>query len=162
MTRISTTSGNDGFSIEVIDDPVPEGATSSSSAAVARIRIGGFTEMFLMDLSFWSVDEYRRSWESALREIERSENAISCLIASMTDPAVSNFISCWPMYRDGDAIYVQNSLIILDGLNEPFDPQKPWRYVEPHSEVDEDGNRISEWVTSAAEVRQFRESTWGR
>ncbi|WP_254715005.1 hypothetical protein [Actinomadura sp. NAK00032] len=80
----------------------------------------------------------------------------------MTDPAVSNFISCWPMYRDGDAIYVQNSLIILGELNEPFDPQEPWRYVEPHREVDEDGNRISEWVTSAAEVRQFRESTWGR
>ncbi|KND39281.1 hypothetical protein IQ63_04645 [Streptomyces acidiscabies] len=115
-----------------------------------------------MDLSFWSVREYRRSWESALREIEFSEKATSCLIASITDPAVSNFISCWPMYRDGDVIYVQNSLIFLDELHEPFDPQEPWRYVEPHREVDEDGNRVSEWVTSVAKVRQFRESSaWG-
>lgn len=118
MTKISTTSGNDGFSIEVIGDPVPEGAASSSSDAVARIRLGSFAEVFLMNLSFWSVDEYRRSWESALREIESSENAISCLIASMTDSAASNFISCWPMYRDGDAVYIQNSLIFLDELDE--------------------------------------------
>ena len=65
MTQISTTSRNDGFSIEVIDDPVSEGATLSSSDAVARIRVGSFAETFRMDLSFWSVDEYRRSWESA-------------------------------------------------------------------------------------------------
>ncbi|WP_424229836.1 hypothetical protein [Actinophytocola sp.] len=103
-----------------------------------------------------------RSWESALREIERFAKATSCLIASITDPAVSNFISCWPMYRDGDVIHVQNSLIFLNELDEPFDSQAPWRHVEPHREVDEDGNRISQWVTSASEVRQFRESAWGR
>ncbi|SDI16768.1 hypothetical protein SAMN05421505_13655 [Sinosporangium album] len=161
MTQISTTSRNDGFSIELINDPVPEGATSSSSKAVARIRIGSFTETFLMDLSFWSIDEYRRSWESALEEIEGSENATSCLIASITDPAVSNFISCWPIYRDGDVIHIQSPLIILDELDEPFDPREPWRYVEPHRQVDEDGNRISEWVTTASAIRQFRESAWG-
>ncbi|WP_282704300.1 hypothetical protein [Streptomyces sp. CC219B] len=161
MTQISTTSRNSGFSIKVIDDSVSEGATPSPSEAVGRIWVGSFTETFLMDLSFWSVDEYRRSWEGALRKLEGSEKEISCLIASITDPAASNFISCWPMYRDGDMIHVQNSLIFLDELDEPFDPQEPWRYVEPHREVDEDGNRISEWVTSVSEVRQFRESAWG-
>lgn len=160
MTQISTTSRNNGFSIEVIDDPVSGGGTPSSSEAVGRVKVGDFTEKFRMNLSFWAVDEYRRSWETALRELERSEKATSCLIASITDPAASNFISCWPMYRDGDVIHVQNSLIFLDELNEPFDPQEPWRYVEPYCEVDEDGNRISEWVTSAFEVRQFRESAW--
>ncbi|MFY1678346.1 hypothetical protein [Streptomyces sp. WMMC905] len=114
-----------------------------------------------MDLSFWSVDGYCRSWESALREIERSSKATSCLISSITDPVASNFISCWPIYRDGDAIQVQNSLIILDDLDEPFDPQEPWRHVGPHREIDEDGNRISQWVTSMSKVRQFREYTWG-
>ncbi|GGW71339.1 hypothetical protein [Streptomyces xantholiticus] len=161
MTQISTTSRNSEFSIEVIDDPVAEGAAPSSSDAVARIRVGSFMETFLMDLSFWSADEYRRSWERALRELERSEKATSCLIASITDPAASNFISCWPMYRDGDVIHVKNSLIFLDELDEPFDPQEPWRHVEPRCEVDEDGNRISEWITSASQVRQFRESSWG-
>ncbi|MGP3980038.1 hypothetical protein [Streptomyces sp. KR80] len=161
MTQIATTSRNDGFSILMIDDPVSEEAIPSCSEAVGRIKVGSFTETFLMDLSFWTVDEYRRSWESALRELERTEKATSCLIASITDPATSNFNSCWPVYRVGDVVYVQSSVIFLDELDEPFDPQEPLRYVEPHCSVDEDGNRISEWTTSASQVRQFRESTWG-
>jgi hypothetical protein len=159
MAQISTIAGVDDFSIAVVDGPAPVGVIPSSEA-VGRIKVGSFTETFPMDLCFWSVDEYRVSWERALRELERAEAATSCLIASITDPAVSNFVWCWPLYREGDVVYVQNSIVFLDGLDEPFDPQEPWRYVQPHSSVDEDGNRISEWVTSASAVRRFRESTW--
>lgn len=162
MTQISTTSRNEEFVIEVIDDPTSEGASSLPSKAVGRIRIGEFTETFLMDLSFWTVDDYRRSWDGARRKLEEAENSTSCIIASITDPAASNFISCWPMYRDGEEVYVQNSIIFLDELHERFNPQEPWRYVEARSSVDEDGNRISEWSTSTSQVRRFRESAWGR
>lgn len=158
MTKISTTSENEGFAIEAIDEAASGDELPSDSQAVGKIQVGGFTETFVMDLSFWTVDEYRRSWQSALTEIERTEKATSCLVSSITDPATSNFISCWPLYRDGDAVYVQNSIIFLDELDEPFDPREPWRFVEPRSSVDEDGNRISEWVTSLSQVREFRES----
>ncbi|MFE5935756.1 hypothetical protein ACFQ69_10260 [Streptomyces sp. NPDC056470] len=162
MTQISTTSRNDDFAIEAIDDTISEGVTSLPSEAVGRIKVGEFTEKFLMDLSFWTVDDYRRSWDAALRKLEDAENSTSCLIASITDPAASNFISCWPMYRDGEVVYVQNSIIFLDELHEQFNPQEPWRYVEDRSTVDEDGNRISEWSTSTSQVRRFRESASGR
>lgn len=162
MTQISTTSRNDDFVIEVIDYPTSEGASSPPSEAVGRIRVGGFTETFPMDLSFWTVDEYCRSWDGSLRKLDEIDNSTSCLIASITDPETSNFISCWPMYREGEEVYVQNSIIFLDELDEQFNPQEPWRYVEPRSSVDEDGNRISEWLTSTSQVRRFRESAWGR
>lgn len=153
-----TTSKIDGFSIEVIDDPVSEGADPLTSNAVGRIRVGSFTEIFHMAMSFWSAEYYRRSWEGALREIERSEGASSCLISSITDPPLINFIFCWPLYREGEVIYVQNSLVILDELDEPFDLQEPWRWTRPRREINEDGHRISQWMTSASEVRKFRES----
>lgn len=162
MTQSSTTSRNDDFAIEAIDDTTSRGATSLSSEAIGRIRVGEFTETFLMDLTFWTVDDYRRSWDGALRKLEEAGNSTSCLIASITDPAASNFISCWPMYRDGEVVYAQNSIIFLDELDERFNPQEPWRYVEARSSVDEDGNRISEWSTSTSQVRRFRQSTWGR
>ncbi|MFI8350691.1 hypothetical protein [Streptomyces sp. NPDC085596] len=74
-----------------------------------------------MDLSFWTVAYYSRSWERALRELEASENSISCLISSITDPEAADFIFCWPIYREGEAVHVQNSIIFLDGL-EPGRP----------------------------------------
>ncbi|WP_307663479.1 hypothetical protein [Streptomyces sp. V1I1] len=115
-----------------------------------------------MDLSFWTVADYSRSWERALRELEASENSTSCLISSITDPETANFIFCWPIYREGEAVHVQNSIIFLDGLEEEFNPQEPWRYAEARSLVDEDGNQISEWSTTISEVRRCRESIGGQ
>jgi hypothetical protein len=161
MTQISTTSRNDGFAIEVLDGSASAGAAALPAGAAGRIRVGEFTETFLMDLSFWTVADYRHSWHAALRKLEEAENSTSCLIASITDPAASNFVSCWPMYREGEEVHVQNSIIFLDELDEQFDAQEPWRFVAARSTLDEDANRISEWLTSAAQVRRFRGSAWG-
>jgi hypothetical protein len=162
MTQTSTISRNSRFAIEVIGDPASEGDVSSPSEVAGRVTVGDFSESFPMDLSFWSVADYSRSWERALGELEASENSTSCLISSMPDPETANFIFCWPIYREGEADHVQNSIIFLDGLEEEFKPQEPWRYVEARSLVDEDGNQISEWSTTISEVRRFRESIEGQ
>ncbi|WP_406158910.1 hypothetical protein OG298_16330 [Streptomyces sp. NBC_01005] len=155
-------SRNSRFAIEVIGDPASEGGVSLPSEVAGRVTVGDFSESFLMDLSFWMVADYSRSWERALRELEVSENSTSCLISSITDPETANFIFCWPIYREGEAVRVQNSIIFLDGLEEEFNPQEPWRYVKARSLVDEDGNQISEWSTTTSEVRRFRESIGGQ
>lgn len=114
-----------------------------------------FTEDFPMDLTYWSEDNYRDSWTAALHVLDEGRTATTCLISSITDPTNSNFIFCWPLYRDGEDVYVQNSLIFLDELTDEFLPGEPWRSVEPRTTVDEDGNKISEWRTSMDEVRAF-------
>jgi hypothetical protein len=53
---------------------------------------------------------------------------------------------------------VQSSLIFLDDLPGMFDPARPWLSVPPRATVDEDGNRISEWRTDMAAIRQFMAS----
>lgn len=108
-----------------------------------------------MDLSYWSVPEYQESWINALTVIDAESDSTSCLISSITDPENSNFIFCWPLYRDGDDVYIQNSIIFLEELSGEFAPEEPWRFVEPRSTVDEDGNKISEWKTSIGAVREF-------
>lgn len=111
-----------------------------------------------MALGYWSVDEYVASWERALAFLEDSEDAVACLVASMVDPREGNFVNCWPLYRRGDTVLVQNAIIFLHELSTAFDPNMPWLSVEPHSVVDEDGNRISEWLAAFSEVQRFRES----
>ncbi|MEV6568863.1 hypothetical protein [Streptomyces kronopolitis] len=113
-----------------------------------------------MDLSFWSAREYRNNWRRALERIGQKNTTTSCLISSITDPGNSNFISCWPLYRHGQNVTVQSSLIFLDELNEEFSEAEPWHAIAPHSSIDEDGNRISEWVTQVSDVRAFLDSHW--
>ena len=158
MTQISTTSRSNGFAIEVVDSAASEDVQGASSEAVGRITVGEFAETFRMDLSFWSVSDYRRSWKRALQVLVDDEAAISCLISSITDPENSNFVFCWPLYRSGEDVYVQNSVVFLDELDSRFDPEEPWHFMRPRCAIDDDGNRISEWSTGMTELRLFLES----
>ncbi|MES9524792.1 hypothetical protein [Streptomyces capoamus] len=108
-----------------------------------------------MDLTYWDVEQYQASWAGALRVLERGDYATSCLIASITDPADSNFIFCWPLYRSGETVYIQNSIIFLEDHAEDFNPAEPWRYVRPRSTVDEEGHEISQWQTTISQIRRF-------
>jgi hypothetical protein len=139
------------FSVQVVE----LAHLADSPTALGRITVDGFFETFEMSLTFWNAEEYRASWRDALGELGKRDNATSCLVSSITDPSTSNFVFCWPLYRNGDDVFVQNAVIFLEDLTESFDPARPWLSVRPHASVDEDGNRISEWLTDMSEVRRF-------
>ncbi|MET7549685.1 hypothetical protein ABZS94_28600 [Streptomyces sp. NPDC005500] len=128
---------------------------SDPRRAIGQIEIGEFSENFPMALSYWNGGEYRESWELAIRLLVEGEIETSCLVASIGEPTTANFISCWPLYRREEKVFVQNSLIFTNELDEPFDPNQPWLSVEPRTTVDEDGLRISEWETTVSDLREF-------
>ena len=117
--------------------------------------IGEFTETFVVPLGFWGEADCRASWRRAFEVLEGDPRAVSCLMTSMTDPVASNFLVCWPMYREGEDVYVQNAIVLLDEMEGRFDPGAPWGSVEPRRGMDDDGNRVSEWVTSMGSLREF-------
>ncbi|WP_159037326.1 hypothetical protein [Streptomyces specialis] len=147
-------SKNDTFSITLESGEIPRDATGLTEGS-GTIRIGDFSESFLASLSFWSVDDYVRSWREAFEVLSSDDNATSCLVTSITDPEDSNFIFCWPLYRAGEVVHVHNSVIFLDELDEAFDADAPWKSVRPRTTVSEDGRRISEWETTITALRRF-------
>jgi hypothetical protein len=40
-------------------------------------------------------------------------------MTSMTDPGTSNFLICWPVYRAGEDMYLQNALIFSASPGQP-------------------------------------------
>lgn len=143
------------FAIE-LQSPREAGEENDGSAeAPGRIIIGDFTETFRVPLGFWDESDYRRSWRQAFEVLNANPHSTSCLMTSMTDPRNSNFLVCWPMYREGEEVYIQNAIIFLDEIEEAFDPAAPWGCVGPRRGIDEDGNKISEWITSMDSLREF-------
>jgi CdiI N-terminal domain len=142
------------FAIELQPQQQPGGGNGGSAVASGSIVIGEFTETFRVPLGFWDESDYRRSWRRAFEVLNENAHATSCLMTAMTDPENSNFLTCWPMYREGEDVYIQNALIFLDEI-EDFDLAAPWDSVRPREVIDEDGNRISEWATSMRSVREF-------
>ena len=73
----------------------------------------------------------------------------------MTDPVTSNFLVCWPLYREGEDVYVQNAIVLLDEIEGVFDPGEGVGQRRASAGMDDDGNRVSEWATSMGSLREF-------
>lgn len=108
-----------------------------------------------MGFDFWKEADYRRHWLRALQRLDHGSEVTSCLVSSITDPRTGNFVRCWPLYRCGDVVHVQEAVIFLDELDSEFDPDEPWLSVAPRRVVNEDGDQISEWETDMSAVRRF-------
>lgn len=143
------------FAIELHAQMEAGDGNGDSAEASGRIVIGDFTETFRVPLGFWEESDYRRSWRRAFEVLDADPHAKSCLMTSMTDPDSSNFLGCWPMYREGEDVYIQNAIIFLDEVEGDFDPAAPWSCVGPRQSIDEDGNKVSEWITSMSSLRGF-------
>jgi len=91
--------------------------------ASGGITIGDFTETFEVPLGFWDESDYRRSWREAFEVLNADPAPTSCLMTSMTDPRMSNFLVCWPMYRretDEDGNQISEWTTSMDSLREFF------------------------------------------
>jgi hypothetical protein len=121
------------FAIELRSSREAGEGKGASAEARGTIVIGNFTETFTAALGFWDESDYRRSWRRAFEVLEVGPGSASCLMTSVTDPRSSNFLVCWPMYREGEDVYVQHAVIFLDEVGAAFDPAAPWGCVGPRS-----------------------------
>jgi hypothetical protein len=143
------------FAIELRSAREAGEGSGACAEASGTIVVGGFTETFAAPLGFWDESDYRRSWRRAFEALDAGPRSASCLITSMTDPRSGNFLVCWPVYREGEDVYVQHAIIFLDEVGAGFDPAAPWGCAGPRRGMDEEGNKISEWVTSMDSLRGF-------
>jgi CdiI N-terminal domain len=143
------------FSIKFIgydrDDP---------QLASGELRFGEDVEYFRSPLGFWRHYDYEHNWKLALERLVDGAS-FSCLTTSVGDPATTNSVEVWTLYREGDDVHIQDALIFLDEGPGEFDPTSPWEFVDPvRSVVDEDG-KIAEWHVTLDEIREFLESGSG-
>jgi hypothetical protein len=138
------------FSIDLLEEPVPEGESVRSGL----ITIGSYMECFVAPIGYWRVPQYRGHWEEAVTRIVEG-SASSTLITSMYDPTLANFIYWWPMYRLDATVYFQNHIFFLNELETPFDPIDPFRFVPERTTINIDGEKISEWSVSITDLESF-------
>lgn len=138
------------FSIELLEEP----ASDMESGKLGVITIGSYVERFVAAIDYWDAPRYRRHWQQALTRIVRG-SVTSSLITSMYDPAAANFIYWWPMYRVGPTVHFQNHILFLNELETPFDPNDFFRFVPERMIINRDGEKISEWSTSIADLESF-------
>jgi contact-dependent growth inhibition (CDI) system CdiI-like immunity protein len=141
----------EGFDIRFVDD---EGAPEKTR--FGEILIGSFRERFLSDMTFWTEAEYEGQWRDAVSQVVTLDKA--ALITSITEPSTTNFIRWWAMYRDGETVVFNDQVFFLSEAKEPFAAHATGRFVPERETVSETGQPISEWSTTTAALRAFRQS----
>lgn len=141
------------FSISLLSE-VLRNPESNEVSALGVIRLGDFQESFTASLSYWTAQQYKRHWLEAVERLVLKMETKSCLVTSMFDPDIANFIMWCPMYRFGDAVYVQNQILFLEQLSKPFRERKLFSFVPERQTHGEDG-KLSEWTVSIEDLESF-------
>lgn len=126
----------------------------------ASIIIDGFQESINIPLTYWDVNDYKKSWLHSLEQ-GMKEKKHATLAVSMYNPEMANFVFAWVLYFEGNCVFVQNNVIFLNECDN-FSPEKINDFVDERTTHDEDGIKISEWNTDIDSVIKFYEGLKGQ
>ncbi len=141
------------FSLDVVE-------LQSPSLAWGQITIDDFSEMFEMNLRYWTPEEYRHQWSIASYRIANGGGR-SAFITSMPTPDTSDRLWWWPAWREGERVYVQNQMLLPEQLPEKFDGTDPTKNLDQPSLTGLEGYGISTWETTVTAIRLFADKIAG-
>lgn len=119
---------------------------------LGEIRINDFSEFFHASLSYWSREDYISQWKRALKMIQDGKSE-SALITNMYNPKYANFIIWWVLYRDKKKVAIQNYMLFMDNLEEPFRADRFEQYIPERKLFTEEGEPISEWEIDISDIQ---------
>lgn len=134
----------DAYGIDGVDPSIEK---------IAEITIGDFHELIVVPIFYWSESDYKKQWHQALSDITKSSNFSCALIVAMHDLKTADYITSWPLYREGDIVYIQNKLLLAEQIGRDFDINKIKTYIGKRETVDEENNAISEWQAGIEDIR---------
>jgi hypothetical protein len=110
-----------------------------------ELRVGSFVERFTVYPFEGSVEEVAARWNDELRLLVNGASAVGL-------PTASNMT--WVLYRVGNEVLVRQ-MLMLPGVGPKL--VRGGRVVEipERTNVNEDGDRISEWTTTVEAVSAF-------
>ena len=100
------------FEIAFLDEVGP------GPVAKARLQVAELDELLDVPMGYWSPQDYRTQWRAAVDAVVKGDD--SCLITSLLDPKQSEFLVCYPLYRQDENVVVQHRLLLLTSLRESF------------------------------------------
>ncbi|MBS1987325.1 hypothetical protein JST99_05335 [Candidatus Dependentiae bacterium] len=134
-----------------------------NDVCIGKITIGDFQETFRMQLEYWTVKDYEKQWQEGIERIKTHDQ--SCLVFQMQDPNRAPWANSWILYKDGDIVHIQNTLLHGKRFSkmlkkESFTIQSCYSFITPRQTVDEEGGmKISEWDIPLVDVLRYKVQT---
>lgn len=128
--------------------------TEIGGLAIGSIALGSYRESFECPIHLWRREDYEEHWVQAVERLVNGAES-TALITELYDPASASFIKWWPAYRFGARVTFHNQLLLMADLPTPFELRDIYRHIPPYQQVNEDGDRISEWSVPIEQLESF-------
>jgi len=140
------------FSIAFTEEKIPSGwIDRNEKASMATITIGDFVERHLVPLNFWTIEDYRKQWLTAVSRFMQEGNAV--LITEMYDPKEANFIKGWSLKKSTKGrVDIINCIFFLDEIAS-FDSNNLHRFA--HHTL-EDTSEVSHWEIAVDDLKYWQ------
>lgn len=120
----------------------------------SKIIINDFSEYFDLPVSYWKVNDYKRSWVKSISQILNKNKDRAILFTSMYDLEKVNFLHSWIIYKKGNSAFIQNCILFRDDFDE-FSLENIFKYIPDREIYSEYGEKISEWTTDFENIIRF-------
>lgn len=119
----------------------------------SRIIIDDFKESLYIPISYWSLEDYKKSWRKSIKEGLQKKNH-AALAVSMHEPENTNFVFIWALYFIGNTAHIQNKVLFIEE-HPNFTIDSINDCIRPRETHNEDGMKISEWNTDIKSILDF-------
>ncbi len=75
----------------------------------------------------------------------------------MLDPEFANFLMVWVLYFVEESVHIQNNVVFTNDVVPGFNVDDVNSYFGAREVVNEDGDRIYEWVVPLSDVLSLKE-----
>jgi hypothetical protein len=118
------------------------------------IRIGDFSEKFVVTLNYWPAAQYTQQWHASLKRLLAGSPAVG-LVTWMIAPESGDPGKAWILYREGDTVFIRENLFVSPDLRFELDTDLQLLHIPPRTTVAEDGTPVSEWHIGIAAIEDF-------
>jgi hypothetical protein len=144
------------LSIRFLEEPVPSSwLADDEQGFLVGVTIGDFYERDTVLTGYWQKQDYINQWyDASQRLLTGGDNVTSAYATAVHDPIEPNHgyvVMCWPTYRVGDKVFMQNAGIPYDRSQPSITIAKLYDYV-PERKITDD---VSEWELSVEDIQTF-------
>ncbi|MDT0140814.1 hypothetical protein [Acidovorax sp. PRC11] len=141
------------FNISFVDEPI---LRNDELVALGRIEGPSLRENFWAPVEYWGKNQYEMQWRDAIQTALAGRP--SAIITAMRDPRYARFINWWPIYPVKDHFRLQNQMLLLESIGSHFNEQDLYVNVPPYTNLNSDGELLSEWEISKPLILDFLNS----
>lgn len=136
-------------------DGLPCATLKPRGHASGVIVIGEFKETISTALDVLSKQDYMHQWRQAAQRIVQGRDR-SAIITSFADRGGVIVGMWWPLYVcEAGLVAIQNQMISREVIDPRFSIHTCYDYVGLRETMNEEGETISEWVTTVDELAAF-------